>query len=188
MRDNDIETRFEALRGARCPNYPLYTAFGRNDHGYDCGGPDGDGFNGDPPDDCEDWGDGAPGRYLLGDMLALWAGFWGRFDAEIAGAVFNLGADMIAAVAPDTVALASPATDSHEFANLVQLVSITRFQCDKVPDRGPHEWDAKPCTVAEIAALINVDEAAVKAAVEQHYWMFLGAERDGSPTIEHEGE
>lgn len=188
MRDNDIETRFAALRDARCPNFPLYTAFGRNAHGYDCGGPDGDGYDGDPPDDCEDWGDGAPGRELVREMLAMWAGFWGRFDPVIASTVFNLGQDMVDAVTPDIVALASPATESHEFANLVQLVSIQRYQCDKVPERGSHEWEARPCTVAEVAALLNVAEAAVKAAAEQHYWMFLGPDRDGSPTIEHEGE
>lgn len=188
MRDIDIEARFEALRGARCPNFPLYSAFGRNGHGYDRGGPDGQGYDDDPPEDCEDWGDGAPGRELVREMLSMWAGFWGRFDTQTAAAVFNLAENLIADVAPDTVALLSPSTDDPAFANLVQLVSMTRYQSERAPDRGPYAWDSKPCSVAEVAALLNVSEQAVTGAVDQHYWMFLGPDRDGSPTIEHEGE
>lgn len=175
MSDIDVNARFEALRGARCQNFPAYSGFGRNDYGFDNGGVDGDG---ECDDDEGDFGDQSPGHGLVTTAVALFAAGWQRFDVETTAVVFNLAPALIEAVAPDRSEWdgKDPTDDSH-FDRLVQLVGLLRYQSDD-----------GPCTVAEIAALLNVREEAVITAVEGHYWMFLGDERDGSPTIEHEGE
>lgn len=190
MSDIDTPSRFAAIRNARLPSFPAYEAFGRAPHGFDQGGPDGEGDDEDKSFDETDFGDGAPGRELVREALLFWAVCWQAFDAETAASVFNLSQVLIEEVAPaDDEWRGVPATESsdHKFPNLVQIVSLLRYQY--IHNETPGErGTAIPCTVAEVAALLNATEEAVKSAVERHYWMFFGPDRDGSSTIEHEGE
>ncbi|OJW27932.1 MAG: hypothetical protein BGO58_00650 [Sphingopyxis sp. 65-8] len=190
MTDIDTATRFAALRNARLPNFPAYEAFGRAPYGFDQGGPDGEGDDEDKPFEETDFGDAAPGRELVREMLFFWAVQWQAFDAETAASVFNLSQALIDEVVPaddEWLDVPSIETTDYKFPNLVQVVSILRHQY--IDSDTPGEAGTSiPCTVAETAALLNATEGAVTSAVERHYWMFFGAERDGSPTIEHEGE
>lgn len=180
MIDQTLDARYKALSDAKMPNYPGVSHFGRNEHGYDLGGEDGDG---DIPDDSEDFGDGAPGRAFVQTALKIWAAGWQRFDVATASVVFNIDAELICEIMPPPVNYAGlDPVDMNDFNNAVQLIATQRDRWNE------GESSIISSTVAEVAALMNVSEDAVKKAVEGHYWMMLGDERDGSPTIEHEGE
>lgn len=190
MSDVSTDTRFAALREARCANFPAFDCFGRNDQGYDGGGPDGMGYEDDSDYDDADMAlAGVPGKELVADALVVFARGWQKFDVTTAAIVFNISEGLVGQIEPEerNYIGVSP-TDSPLFANAVQLISMSRYQCVPRPDLGEHRVEGMPCTVAEVAALLNVRESSVQEAVEEHYWMFLGDERDGSPTIEHEGE
>ncbi len=190
MNEVSIASRFAAIREARLPNFPAYEAYGRSPFGFDQGGPDGEGDDEDKPFEEIDFGDAAPGRELVRETLFFWAVGWQAFDAQTAASVFNLSQALVDEVAPaedDWRGVPSIETTDYKFPNLVQIVSLLRYQYIDSETLG-EAGTSIPCTVAEVAALLNATEGAVKSAVQRHYWMFFGPERDGSPTIEHEGE
>ena len=191
MSDTDIEARYAALRNAPVEHSTPIVAFGRRADGYDLGGPDGEGEPDydEPTSEDEDLS-GCPGRDLVRDCMLLWAAGWRRFDVETAAVVFNMDQALVREVAPDPSDFANidPLTrDEFGFGHLVQFTSSCRDQYISTEAPG-EQGEFIPSTVAEVAAVLNAKEADVAAAVEEHYWMFLGEERDGSPTIEHEGE
>jgi hypothetical protein len=169
MKDINIEARWSSLAYSRLPKFPAYDHYGRDPDGYDLG-----------DEDDDDEGDGAPGIQLVQDSMVVWAAFWGRFDHKIAASVFNVHEQMAAAVLPLIGDFTFNTTPSNYcIQRMVQLISGLR---DISRDENCQS------TVAEIAALTNLDEAMVIKAVNNHYFMFLGPLRDGSPVIEHDGE
>jgi hypothetical protein len=196
---NNLETdrRYDALRNLPAPTRPVLDHYGRDMWGYDLGGPAGDGEGIDEGAEEPDYGDGAPGQGLLRDALVTFARLWQRFDVTTAGVVFHIDPGLIAPLQIFLDDFAGQQPVEHLLRQCVQLLSSARTAMDPLPQQTEDAEQnlqsimkatfTSPTTI-EVAGWLNMDEARVRAIVEEHPWMLLGKERDGYPEIDHDGE